>query len=445
MMSAMNTPSPLQPHRPHVRNAILHLWRHAIVGKGFATDFIAHEFRRNRQLGSHDRREVSETLYSMLRNWRRLVWAIGPWLKADSSDEVEDFALYLAHCVTAGLVTPERAAEAFPGPNWTAVGQLDARVEMVGDPVLRFGLKHSLPDWLAARLMDQFRERADALAAALNQRAPLTVRANTLKIGRAELATRLTDERVETTPTRFAPDGLHFAGHVNAFALKSFREGLFEVQDEASQLASMLVAPPPGSVVVDLCAGAGGKTLALAAQMKNKGRILALDVHSDRLKELVRRTRRAGTSNVKSLQIPQDSLPPQVEAMTGRIGRVLADVPCSGLGAMRRNPETRWRLKEEELAQLPPLQEAIAKRGISLLGPGGRLIYATCTLLKEENEAVVERLLAQDASLEPVRITEIWGKEFAAPLCDPTGYYLKLFPHIHGTDGFFAAVLRKKR
>jgi len=444
-MGAMNAPTPRQPHRPHVRNAILHLWRRAVVSQGFATDLISQEFRRNRQLGSHDRREAAETLYSMLRNWRRLTWALGRFLQEGQSDELRDFALYMAHCVTSGLVSPEGAAESFPGPDWAAVSRLDARIEAVGDPVTRFGLRHSLPDWLAAKLIDQLGDGAEALAAALNQRAPLTVRANTLKVSRDELASRLLDEGVETTPTRHAPDGLHFASHINAFALKSFREGLFEVQDEASQLASLLVAPPPGSVVVDLCAGAGGKTLSIAAQLRNKGRVLALDVHSDRLKELVRRARRAGTSNVKSMQIPPDVFPAPVEAMTGRIARVLVDVPCSGLGAMRRNPETRWRLKEEELGQLPPLQEAIARRGISLLGPGGRLVYATCTLFCEENEAVVERLLAADSSLEPVRITEIWGKDFATPLCDPTGYYLKLFPHVHGTDGFFAAVLRKKR
>lgn len=444
-MGAMKASPQPDPHRPHVRQAVLHLWRHAVVGRDFATDLIAHEFRRNRQLGSHDRRAVAETLYSMLRNWRRLVWALGSWLTDSQTHEVQDFALYMAHCVTSGLIAPEKAEALFPGPNWAAVARLDQRIEAVGDPVLQFGLRHSLPDWLAARLQEQFGRDADALAASLNQRAPLTVRANTLKISRDELAGRLEQETVKATPTRFAPDGLHFDSHINAFALKSFRDGLFEVQDEASQLASLLVAPPPGSVVVDLCAGAGGKTLAIAAQLKNKGRVLALDVHSDRLNELVRRARRAGTSNIKSMQIPQDSLPPPVEAMTGRIARVLTDVPCSGLGAMRRNPETRWRLQEEEISKLPPLQESIARRGVSLLGPGGRLVYATCTLLREENEAVVERLLSSDASLEPVRITEIWGKEFAAPLCDPTGTYLKLFPHVHGTDGFFAAVLRKKR
>jgi len=445
MMGAMKASSPSKPHRPHVRNAILHLWRRAIVSQGFATDLISQEFRRNRQLGSHDRREVSETLYSMLRNWRRLVWSLGTFLKSDQSHEVQDCALYLAHCVTAGLLTADWATENFPGPNWQAVARLDERIEAVGDPVTQFGLRHSLPDWMATRFMEQFGGLADALAASLNQRAPLTVRTNTLKIQREDLAARLAEEGVETTSTRFAPHGLHFASHINAFALKSFRDGLFEVQDEASQLASLLVAPPPGSVVVDLCAGAGGKTLAIAAQLGNRGRVLALDVHTERLKELVRRARRAGTSNVKSMQIPAEALPPPVQAMTGRIARVLTDVPCSGLGAMRRNPETRWRLQEEELGKLPALQEAIARRGISLLGPGGRLVYATCTLFREENEAVVEALLAADPSLEPVRITEIWGKELAAPLCDPTGYYLKLFPHVHGTDGFFAAVLRRKR
>jgi 16S rRNA (cytosine967-C5)-methyltransferase len=231
---------------------------------------------------------------------------------------------------------------------------------------------------------------------------------------------------------------------MNVFSLAAFREGLFEVQDEASQLAALVVAPPPGGLVADVCAGAGGKTLALSALMRNKGRILALDVSPSRLQELVRRGRRAGVSNARSVRTPHGAFPPEVESLRGKFVRVLADVPCSGFGALRRNPEARWNTTPEDLLRFPPLQEALARRALGLLAPNGRLVYATCTLFREENEGVVERLLASVPGLELVRVVEILGKAMAEPLCDPTGTYLRLLPHVHGCDGFFCAVLRVK-
>lgn len=353
-------------------------------------------------------------------------------------------ARYLAYRVLAKEITPGEAAAEIPEIDWGKVAAVDDRIGKERDPVRRFAIGRSLPDFLAKRLLAQYGEEAGALADALNQRAPLTVRANTIKVTREELAARLRQDGIESRPTPLTKDGLVLQTRVNAFGLAAFREGLFEVQDEASQLVAELTAPPPGALVVDSCAGAGGKTLAVAASMKNKGRVVALDVSERKLEELRRRARRAGLSNVRAVAISPKEWPDEVERLRGKVDRVLVDAPCSGVGALRRNPEARWRLSEDDLVRLPREQEAILRRVIPLLSEGGRAIYATCTLLGDENEDVVSRVLASDKSLELVRVAELWGKDRAAGITDSSGTFLQLAPHRHDADGFFAAVLRKR-
>ncbi len=205
----------------------------------------------------------------------------------------------------------------------------------------------------------------------------------------------------------------------------------------------MVVAPPPRGLVVDACAGAGGKTLALAAALGNKGRVVAADVDRRKLTELKRRAKRAGATNVQSVILDADGdYPAPLTRLEGAADRVLVDAPCTGIGALRRNPEARWRMTEGDLDRMPALQLEIARRALSLVAPGGRLIYATCTLLRAENEAVVDALLAEYPLLELMPAKKVWGADRAALVCDPTGSYLKVDPHTHGTDGFFAAVLR---
>jgi len=279
---------------------------------------------------------------------------------------------------------------------------------------------------------------AQALAAAMNTRAPLTVRSNGVKASREELVARLAEEGVVAHPTELSPTGLLFETRVNAFGLSAFRDGLFEVMDEGSQLVAEAVAPPPKGRVVDACAGAGGKTLALAALLDGQGRILALDSNGKKLEELRRRARRAGLSNLAAREVHGSELP--VEAKLGAWDRVLVDAPCSGLGTLRRNPEARWRLTPKTVDGFQSQQLSLMVTYAPLVAPGGRLIYATCTLLRRENEEVVERFLAERPDFVVMSLKEIWGKERALRLGD--GTYLKVYPHSHGTDGFFAAVLR---
>ncbi len=427
-----------------VRDVTVALWRSVQDSGTFATDHLAAAFRRERRIGSQERKAVSEALYGMLRQARRLDFALQPVWGGLADEAERDLARFLAWQVLEGGWGVEDAERLMGGVDWRTVVSVGQRQEAIADPVERFGVSHSLPNWISSLLMNEYGDEASALAQALNRRATLTVRANTLRIDREGLGAKLRDEGVESVPCRYSPTGLRLTGHGNVFSLRSFQDGLFEVQDEASQLVSMLVAPPPHSAVVDACAGAGGKTLALAALLNNQGRILALDPSRPKLTELTRRCRRAGISNVRALQIPTDGYPGEVEALSGKVKRVLTDVPCSGLGAMRRNPETRWRLQPADLERLPAVQFAIAQRALQLLPEGGRLIYATCTILRAENEDVVEKLLDSNKLLEVVRPAEILGGKLAEDITDGSGRFLKTLPHKTDTDGFFAAVLRRR-
>jgi 16S rRNA (cytosine967-C5)-methyltransferase len=271
------------------------------------------------------------------------------------------------------------------------------------------------------------------------------VRANRRKGDRAALAAWLGDLGIATHPTEIARDGLVIETRRNVYEMEPFRAGWMELQDEGSQLIAELCAPPPRGRVVDACAGAGGKTLALAALLDNQGRVTALDPSERKLEELKRRARRAGLSNVRALAVPGEGpLPEAVRAAAppGSADRVLVDAPCSGTGVLKRNPETRWRLAEREVAALSALQSRLCARFAELVAPGGRLIYATCSLLDCENREVAARFLAAHPGFEPVPAKEILGKPRALLLGD--GDVLELSPDRTETDGFFAAVFRRR-
>lgn len=306
--------------------------------------------------------------------------------------------------------------------------------ELLRAPLVeRVAVLGSLPDDFAARLVRDFGEAALELARALAAPPPQTVRANRLVNDRDALARRLLDEGVATTPTRLAQDGLTIVTPVNLFRTAAFREGRFEVQDEGSQLVSELVSPPPRSAVLDLCAGAGGKSLHLAALLEGRGKVFVHDVAPAKLDALTRRARRAGCSNVERLGD---------RARLAPVARALVDAPCSGLGVLRRNPETRLSLAPDRLARFPDLQLALLQEALPMVAPRGRLIYATCTLRREENDDVVARLLELHPELERVPAKEILGRARAEALGD--GEVLRVLPHTHGTDGFFAVVLRRR-
>lgn len=448
----MTEPTKTQPEPSHawiaesaeVRNLLLTLWRRARMDWSFVSSSLADAFRQKRA-GSRERRAVSECLYGMIRHHRRLGEALdrGGWRGGQRAPDLERIVAYLVLEEGLGI---EVAARLVPELDWAAVASVDEALDALSSARERVARRHSFPDWLAKRLHADWGDSAESLAEALGQRAPMTVRVNTLKGTREALQKSLAEQNITTREGRFSSTALIFETRVNLFSLPEFKAGLFEAQDEGSQLIADLVAPPPKGNVVDLCAGAGGKTLALAALLQGRGRLLATDPFKKKLDELRRRSRRAGASNVQAAVIdaaPRAPWPGAVERWVGKAERVLVDAPCTGVGSLRRNPEARWRLTPEEADALPAQQLEICERALSLLAPGGRLIYATCTVLSGENDRVVEALLERHRELELVPVKEVWGRERAELVGD--GDFLRTVPHEHGCDGFFAAIVRRKR
>jgi 16S rRNA (cytosine967-C5)-methyltransferase len=439
---------------PALRELTLEIAAEARAEWGFASDIIARAFRARRDLSSGGRRRVAEAVYGLIRMDRRLDAIVDslPGLGDEVSPVLRDELKLLVLDLREGM--PVEAAESELVRLGLGKGsRLGARIDLGGvtdeDAGLgaRTGLEReavrlSYPTWLVERLVNDLGPTEGlAACAAMNQRAPMALRVNTVKITREALIERLAEENVVARPTALAPAGLILETRVNAFGLSAFRDGLFEVMDEGSQLCAELVAPPPGGRVADACAGAGGKTLAIAAAMGGKGRVLALDVDGRKLEELRRRARRAGLSNVAARAVSDEAKLPD-EARIGGWDRVLVDAPCSGLGTLRRNPEARWRQTPQAIAGFPARQLALLVTYAPLCAVGGRLIYATCTILEQENEKVIECFLAERADFVRVPVKEIWGRELGEKVGD--GLTLRLLPQTHDTDGFYAAVLRRK-
>ncbi|MHB1843471.1 MAG: RsmB/NOP family class I SAM-dependent RNA methyltransferase [Deltaproteobacteria bacterium] len=414
--------------------------------------------RRDRRLWSAERRAAAEQVYGFLRN-ERLVERVlelaleraGLSIAGFSSTEA-DVARLAVWANLAGTSPPPGLERSLR----TAVSRaVELRAELLAarEGVDRLSLAASLPEWLVRRLSSHLGEsETERLCAALNERAPLTLRTNLLRAGRDEVIELLTREGVGATPTRYSPWGARLDDRTNAFSLDAFRKGLFEVQDEGSQLLALLCGEPPGKLVVDACAGAGGKTLALAALMGNRGELWALDARADRLELLRPRARRAGAHNVRLQAITDDGpFPRSLHRIAGRADCVLVDAPCSGIGALRRNPDARRRLTEASVEEHAARQLSILIRSAKLVRAGGRLVYATCSLLWEENESIVERFLARGGfALESWEqaLGPSLGRSLAEPiargpaaLSSPLG--LRLWPQRHGTDGFFGAILRR--
>jgi len=407
----MRQPNSRRESTPHrVAERAIDLYSRAASDWSQAPFVLARGLRGARELHSRERRAVMEAVYGMIRMRRRLAFL------ATGRDDAPADVLYQALSAT-----------------------LDASpLSAIADPIVRLAVTESVPDWIARRLADERGiDDAAKLLAAMNRRAPLTVRANRIKNTREELAERLRAEKIESRPHPLAPDALELDTHVNAYGLEAFKQGRFELQDAGSQLIAELCAPPPRGTIVDACAGAGGKTLALGALAGNKGRMVALDVSAKKLDELRERARRAGLTNVQAIAV-ENGAP---ESLLGRADRVLCDAPCSGLGVLRRNPEARWRLSPADLDELPRTQRAILDSYAPLVKEGGRLIYATCTVTRSENDEVVDAFLAAHPSFREVQSREILGTARALQIGD--GTRLRLLPHVHDTDGFFAAVMRK--
>ena len=424
-----------------LRALVLELWQRTRMDWGFVTDRLATTFRKETWIGSHERRFVGETLYGLVRHLRRVDAALERGRKQKRAPK--DLERLLALFVLDRLIDPARAAKLEPDVDWAAVATIDDVIKGERKLAARIALAASLPDWLATRLVADWGDAAEALALSLNERAPMTVRANLLVTTREALAAELGRAKLDTSPGTWCDTALHVETRTNLFGLDAFKRGALEAQDEGSQLLADLAigaGVPAKPLVIDLCAGAGGKTLAIAARLANHGRILASDVDAKKLEELRRRARRAQVSNAQALHLDGGAWPAALEAQRGKADVVFVDAPCSGIGALRRNPEARWRLREADLATFAAKQKEILAGAAALCAPGGRLVYATCTLLRIENQDVVDAVLAARPELSAVPLAEVVGDR-ARALGDGASFIVA--PHTHGTDGFYARVLRR--
>jgi 16S rRNA (cytosine967-C5)-methyltransferase len=436
----MAKPRRTRPNRDDLVDAAV-LEVHGLVhDQGWLADrALERALRRERTLWAAERRAIAEAVYGLVRWQGQIDLLLGarPTLALR----------YAAFLARFGGLAPAAAARRL-GVSAAALAPLegaDARIAALQDPIERLAAECSLPRWIAARFAGELGlEEALALARAMNVRGPLTVRANTLRGTRDDLRARLAAEGMETEPTRSSPWGLVLDGHESAFALRSFKEGRFEMQDEGSQLIALACGARPGWTVVDACAGAGGKSLALAAEMRNKGSLHALDVDAERLSEARRRARRAGVHNLRAREIAEGpEAEAQLQDLAGTADVVLVDAPCSGLGTLRRKPDARWRLAEGDPERFSEKQRALVRRFAALVRPGGRLVYATCSIGRAENDHVAE-FAVRDVGLRPAPIAPLLGEERARALGAEESR-LHLYPHRHGTDGFFVAVFERPK
>ncbi len=397
----------------HLINSVAESLEHCF-GEGYYADkVLERQFKQHKKWGARDRRFVAETFYDCVRNWRGL-WYLLDAKKFENKDfDREDLVnLVLIYVWNKGIVSdlPKRLS-------YLNVSELEKRKKHLQEERV---LRESVTDWFDNYGFSQWRNDWDSLLSSLNHQAQIYLRTNELKISREELLKQLRKEGFEVEAVEEVPTGIKLLKRKNLFISEAFKRGLFEVQDISSQKVSYLLNPQPGEKVVDACAGAGGKSLHLAALMQNKGKILSLDVHERKLEELKKRRKRAG---VDILEIRPISSSKVIKRLKGQADRLLLDVPCSGSGVLRRNPDTKWKLNQEEVDRLIQLQSDILEDYSSMLKPGGEMVYATCSIFPSENSGQVKKFLESTSAFE--LIEEVF--------MDPRDSF----------DGFYGARLKK--
>ena len=396
-----------------------------------ADAIVSRYFREHRSLGPRERATLAETAYAVLR--RKLLFE---------------------HLAGSGSGPRERrlAILGFAGPRdflKSALNEQEKAWLDQCDAVDRSSLserhRHNLPEWLVEPLKAQLGGEFWPLVESLDQLAPLDLRVNALTDKRDDVRNELKLAGIEARPTPYSPWGLRVDGKPALTKLDAFARGAIEVQDEGSQLLALITDARRGQMVVDFCAGAGGKTLALGAAMRNTGRLYAFDVSAHRLDNLKPRLARSKLSNVHPAAIAHER-DERIKRLAGKIDRVIVDAPCSGLGTLRRNPDLKWRQSPQALAELSAKQAAILASAARLLKPGGRIVYATCSLLRAENEDIAAAFTADHPDFRRLSVRELLEAAKvpdAASLCSADGADLRLWPHRHGTDGFYAASWEK--
>ena len=382
---------------------------------GYADKVIEKTLKRDKRWGARDRSFIAETTYDIVR-WKRLYSEIAE-VKAPYSRE-NLFRMFAVWATLRGIEIPTDWKQIEPVPTRRIKGKFDELSK-----IRKF--RESIPDWLDEMGVKELGEETwEKEIHALNQQAPVVLRANKLKTTREKLQQELQKEGIETTFLEGYPDALQLTERTNVFRTEAFKNGLFEVQDASSQRVAQFLEVQPGMRVVDTCAGAGGKSLHLAALMENKGQLIATDIYDNKLKELKRRARRAGAHNIEPRVIDSSKV---VKKLYGSADRVLIDAPCSGLGVLSRNPDAKWKLQPEFIETIKMTQEEILKQYSKMVKAGGKLVYATCSVLPSENEQQVDKFLASEE-----------GKSFSLKKQE------KILSSETGFDGFYMALLEKK-
>ena len=379
----------------------------------YADKAVEKALKRDKRWGARDRKFVAETIYDIVR-WKRLYAEIAE-VKAPYS-RPNLWRMFSVWCVLRGIQLPDWN-QIEPTPSRRIKGRFDELSK-----TRKF--RESIPDWLDEVGVSELGEALwTKEIASLNEQADVILRTNTLKTTKEKLQKQLMDEGIEAETVKGHPDALKLKERANVFKTVAFKDGLFEVQDASSQLVAPFLDVKPGMKVVDTCAGAGGKTLHLASLMENKGQIIAMDIYESKLKKLKVRARRNGVHNIDTKVI--DSTKP-IKKLYGKADRVLIDAPCSGIGVLRRNPDSKWKLQPEFLDEIRKTQAAILSRYSKMVKPGGKLVYATCSVLPSENQNQVKQFLAQHSDFDLLKDQKILSSQ-------------------SGFDGFYMAVLEKKK
>ena len=415
------------------------------AGERPADDVAADYFRRRRYIGAKDRTHIAGHIYAVLRHRASLDW----WTRKHPV-EIGPRSRVLAALVLTEGWRPEAIQSCCDGDRFRPAPLTEAEEGLVRGlatrtlhhPEMPRAAANDLPEWLEPYLERVFGKGLEREMAAINASAPTDLRVNLLKADREAARRALMAEGVAAEPTPWSPIGLRLSQRAPLGRLAAFKEGLVEVQDEGSQIAALLADARPGMRVVDFCAGAGGKTLALAAGMGNRGKLVACDVSPRRLERAVRRLRRAEVNNAERRLLTSER-DKWVKRHTRGFDRVFVDVPCLGTGTWRRNPDAKWRMQPEDLAELIPRQQQILASAARLVRPGGRLVYATCSLLREEDEAQTEAFLAAEPEFSVVPVARVWQETIGG--ASPGGERdLRLTPAQHATDGFFVAIFERQ-
>ncbi|HUQ74027.1 MAG TPA: RsmB/NOP family class I SAM-dependent RNA methyltransferase [Burkholderiales bacterium] len=391
---------------------------------GPADQTLSRYFRSRRELGQKERGFIAESTFAVLRRRRSLEAATA---------STEPRAL-LAGALLRVLGISARALEGLVAED------LLRRIRTARSDAMPDAVRAELPDWLWLKLETAHgRDEAMRMAQGLLNAATLDLRVNLARAAREEVLARLANDGIEAVATPYSPAGVRLAGKPAINHHPLFADGLIEVQDEGSQILAWLLAPRRGEMIADYCAGAGGKTLALAMLMRGAGRIYAMDVSAKRLSALAARAARAQVSNIHSIALASDN-DARAKRLAGKLERVLVDAPCSGFGTLRRNPDLKWRHAAGAVSELSQKQMRILASASRLVKPGGRLLYATCSVLREENEEIVDAFQSAHADFKPLSCARILA---AHRIEIDTGERLRLWPHVHGTDGFFAAAFER--